>query len=152
MRKRGDKILDNSYNSGNIEPEFFHSRDLRVDDEFALDNLEEYLDNEKYNRSIKLLEIIEKLTKNTKYSIHGHPKKKMPKARLNEYLCFVIEGIKKEDTTYTMVEMVIGICEFIGCSYENMFKEMDICYKERVLSELDKEYNVLSKMNIKRLF
>ena len=51
-----------------------------------------------------------------------------------------------------MIEFVIGTCEYLGCNYENMFKEMNVSYKEQLLSELDKDYHIFSRMNIKKLF
>lgn len=151
-RRHGDKILDNTYNTGQIDHEFFHVRDMRISDDYVDQNLDEYYDSEKYTRFRGLLEKIEKITTDSRFCLDSHPKRKMPKAKLNEYFCFVIEKIKIEDTTYSMIEYVIGICEYLGCNYENMFKELTIAHKEQLLKELDSEYHVFSRMNIKKLF
>jgi len=151
-RRHGDKILDNKYNSGNLDHEFFHARDMRISDEYADQNLDEYYNSEKYSRFKALLEKIEEITKISTFSLEDHPKRKLPKAKLNDFFCFVIEEVRKSDTTYSMMEFVIGTCEYLGCNYENMFKEMNMSHKEQLLNELDKDYHIFSKMNIKKLF
>lgn len=151
-RRHGDKILDNKYNTGQIEHEFFHSRDMRISDEYIDQNLDEYYNSEKYTRFKGILERIEIVTSSSVFSLDGHPKRKLPKARLNEYFCFIVDEVRKTDTTYSMIEFFIGTCEYLGCNYENMFKEMNTSYKEQLLDELDKDYHIFSKMNIKKLF
>jgi hypothetical protein len=152
MRRTGDKILDNSFNTGQIEHEHFHVRDMKISNEYADDYLNEYYDNEKYARLTNLLHIIEEITHDSKYSLKLQVKRKFPKAKLNDFFCFIVENVKAKDSTYTIVEMMIGSCEYLGCSYENMFKKLSLTHKEKILSELDSEYRILSKMNIKKLF
>jgi hypothetical protein len=125
---------------------------MRISDEYIDQNLDEYYNSEKYARFRRLLEKIEEITISSDFKLDDHPKRKLPKARLNDYLCFVVEEIKKSDTTYSMMEYVIGTCEYLGCNYENMFKEMNISHKEQLLNELDNDYHIFSKMNIKKLF
>lgn len=151
-RRHGDKILDNRYNTGQLDHDFFHARDMRISDEYADQNLDEYYNSEKYTRFKVLLETIETITKTSLFCLDNHPKRKLPKAKLNEFFCFVIEEVRKQDTTYSMMEFVIGTCEYLGCNYENMFKEMNISHKEQLLNELDSDYHIFSKMNIKKLF
>lgn len=151
-RRHGDKILDNKYNTGQVEHEFFHARDMRISDDYIDQNLDEYYNSEKYMRFRGLLEIIEDITKGSEFCLDEHPKRKLPKAKLNEYFCFVIEEVKKKDKTYSMTEFVTGTCEYLGCNYENMFKELNVSHKEQLLNELDKDYHIFSKMNIKKLF
>lgn len=151
-RRHGDKILDNKYNTGQVDHEFFHARDMRISDEYADQNLDEYYNSEKYARFKGLLEKIEEITSVSDFKLDDHPKRKLPKAKLNDYFCFIVEEVRKADTTYSMIEFIIGTCEYLGCNYENMFKEMNISYKEQLLSELDKDYHIFSRMNIKKLF
>ena len=151
-RRHGDKILDNNYNTGQIDHEFFHVRDMRISDEYVDQNLDEYYNSEKYTRFRTLLEKIEEITNGSQFSLEGQPKRKLPKAKLNEYFCFVVERVKNTDSTYSMIEFVIGVCEYLGCNYENMFKELTVGHKEQLLKELDVEYHVFSRMNIKKLF
>lgn len=151
-RRHGDKILDNNYNTGQIDHEFFHVRDMRISDDYVDQNLDEYYNSEKYTRFRNLLEKIENITNESAFSLEGHPKRKLPKAKLNEYFCFIIEQVKVVDTTYSMTEFMIGVCEYLGCNYENMFKELTVAHKEQLLKELDTEYHIFSKMNIKKLF
>lgn len=151
-RRHGDKILDNKYNTGQVEHEFFHARDMRISDDYVDQNLDEYYKSDKYARFKNLLEKIEEITCESSFRLDEHPKRKLPKARLNDYLCFVIEEVRKFDTTYSMMEFVIGTCEYLGCNYENMFKEMNVSHKEQLLNELDKDYDIFSRMNIKKLF
>ena len=125
---------------------------MRISDDYASRNLDEYYNSEKYARFNGLLEKIEKITVTSDFKLDDHPKRKLPKAKLNDYFCFIVEGIRKEDATYSMIEFVIGTCEYLGCNYENMFKEMNVSYKEQLLSELDKDYHIFSRMNIKKLF
>jgi hypothetical protein len=151
-RRHGDKILDNKYNTGQVEHEFFHARDMRISDDYVDQNLDEYYNSEKYARFKNLLDTIETITSVSSFRLDEHPKRKLPKARLNDYFCFVIEEVRKVDKTYSMMEFVIGTCEYLGCNYENMFKEMNVSHKEQLLNELDKDYDVFSRMNIKKLF
>lgn len=151
-RRHGDKILDNKYNTGQVEHEFFHARDMRISDDYVDQNLDEYYNSEKYARFKNLLETIESITSISIFRLDEHPKRKLPKARLNDYFCFIIEEVRKVDKTYSMMEFVIGTCEYLGCNYENMFKEMNVSHKEQLLEELDKDYDVFSRMNIKKLF
>lgn len=152
MRRSGDKILDNSFNTGQFDHDHFHNRDMKISDEYVHDYLDEYYENEKYSRLTNLLHLIEDVTEGSKFSLKLQVKRKFPKAKLNDFFCFIVEKVRERDQTYTIVELMIGSCEYLGCNYENMFKKLSLVHKEKIISELDNDYKIFSKMNIKKLF
>lgn len=149
-RRPNDKILDNKYNSGSLEYEIFNARDFRVNTEFAESNMQSELDNEKYNRHAKILSEIEGIVKESKFNVSGNTKKKIPKSQLSSAFIYIHEHLKSDN--YTNVEIIIGICEYLGCNYTAMYSELPVPFKEKILNELNEDYHIIKDNNKHKLF
>jgi hypothetical protein len=148
QKRREDKIFGNDFNSGNIEFEFFGK--IKVKDEFDTTG-PEFTDNsfttwEKQQLQEELYEIFEKSDFRQKYA----KIKKVPKNEMVKIYYHFAEGITKEK--YTGVQIFLEIAGFMNMNFKDMFHQLLPVDKQRIVQELDEDYHVLRKRNIKKLF
>lgn len=77
-------------------------------------------------------------------------KKKIPKDLLPHIFQDVLENIG--DSEYSLSERFVTLCDFINTDYTKGYEVLPIKYRERIISELENKYSILSKKNIKKLF
>ena len=77
--------------------------------------------------------------------------KKVPKSEVAEIYYYFDERLPETEEV-TAVEKFINIAEFMSISYEVLYQELGPVYKEKLLRELDRKYQVFTKRKIKRLF
>lgn len=145
---RGDKIFGNDYNTGNVEFEFFGK--IKIKDEWNPES-EEFTDNsyegwERQQLREELYAIFEESTFREKYA----KIKKVPKTEMVRIYYHFSDNISKGK--YSAVQVFTEIAEFMKMNYKEMFHQLLPVDKQNIVQELNDEYNVLNKRNIKRLF
>lgn len=146
-----DKILNNSYNTGEINHENL-SKDIKVDpriehkyDEYSTENMIELRTKKFLNE--KIYDIFMKSPYYKKYS--GN--KKIDKKDMNElYYYFKSRLLKLK--SFTTMEMFIGIAEFFQINYKYFYNEIGVLDREEILKELNEKYNLQNRLESKKLF
>lgn len=148
-RRPNDKILDNKYNAGEIDYEVYSNKELKVNSEYASDNLNSYYDSDKYTKHLDLLKFIDNIILDSYFVECMDHKRKIPKAKYREVFLFIVE--KLNDNTVSAVEIIIAICEYFGANYQSMLSEIPIQWKEKILVELDSDHNIFARIPINKL-
>ena len=141
-----DKIFGNDYNTGNIEFEFFGK--IKVSDSVDTGTDSRFHDNsysswEKQQLREELYQIFEESSFREKYS----KIKKVPKSEMVKIYYHFSD--KLTEGKYSAVQIFTEIAEFMKMNYKDMFHQLLPVDKQRIIQELNDEYNVLDKRNIK---
>lgn len=141
-----DKIFGNDYNTGELD--FQHFTDIKIKEGF---NPNEHTD-ESYESwetdeiEKELFDIFEKAEFYEKY----RKIKRVPKGEMHDIYYFFDESLPKNK--YSAVQRFTCIVDFMKMRYKTMFNLLSPIDKQKIIKELDDEFNVLGKRNIKRLF
>ena len=148
---REDKILNNSYNSGELNFEFFDN-DIKIDPKVE-DKYKEYSsENIIELRTFELLnERIYEIFQDSPYLKKYSQPKKVDKKDMYEMFYYFKEHLEKENT-YTTMEIFIVLAEFFQINYKYLYNEISVSDKEDILKELNEKYNIENKMETKKLF
>jgi len=146
-----DKILNNSYNAGDLEYENF-TQPIRVDDrvyELYKDVLSENIIEE---RIIRLLDekIYDIFLISPFYEKYKNPKRVDKNDLLKMYYYFK-EKLLKENT-FSTIQIFIGFAEFFQINYDQLYDEIGVLNKEGLLKELNEKFNINKKIKTKKLF
>lgn len=150
MAKKRDKIFGNDYNMGNVEFEFFGK--IKVKDEYSpTADDSRFHDNsfagwEKQQLREDLYAIFEESPFKDKYA----KIKKVPKSEMVKIYYHFADNLK--EGKYAAVHIFTEIAEFMKMNYKDMFHQLLPVDKQKIIQELNDEYQVLDKRNIKRLF
>jgi hypothetical protein len=145
---KNDKIFGNDFNTGNVEFEFFGK--IKIKDEWNPES-EEFTDNsyegwERQQLREELYNIFDESSFREKYS----KIKKVPKTEMVRIYYHFSDKVSKDK--YSSVQVFTEIAEFMKMNYKEMFHQLLPVDKQRIVQELNDEFNVLDKRNIKRLF
>lgn len=142
-----EKILNNKFNTGEIEFEHFG--------EFVISgtwngnqqnsNTFEYYENTMLDKDI--FEIF----KNAPFFEKYENIKKVKKDDILEIFNYFSERIKDADR-YTAIERFLAIAGFMNINFKILYNLLDITHKEKILNEFDEKYDIFDKKNIKKLF
>jgi len=146
-----DKILNNSYNTGNITYDDFVG-DLKMDPRVSSQYEEQSSDDITEVRNFKMLydEIYELFLDCPYYNKYKNPKRIDKNDRAKMYYYFK-ERLTKGNR-YTNTEIFIGFAEFFQDSYDQLYTDIGVLDKEGLLKEINEKYNVTHKIASKRLF
>lgn len=143
-----DKIFGNTYNTGSTETH--NLPDIRVNDEYAENRLEDCYDSAQYTVKRELLDKVYEIYNDSQWK--GLPKdKKFPK----ELAPFIFNDLwngLNNGSGYSAVDMFIAIAEFMDTSYEKVYEAAGLKVKAMVIQELEGKYEMLSKKKRNRLF
>ena len=147
-KRKEDKIFGNDFNSGNLDFEFFGT--IKVKEEFDTTG-PEFTDNahtswEKMQLQEELYDIFEESDFRQKYA----KIKKVPKNEMVKIYYHFANNISKGK--YTGVQIFLEIAGFMNMNFKDMFHQLLPVDKQTIVQELDDEYHVLKKRNVKRLF
>ena len=146
-----DKILNNSYNTGERNFEEF-TFPIRIDDKISSQYEDQLSDNLVEHRVIKMLEeIIYKLFEKSPFFQKYKNPKRVDKSDLLKIYYYFKDMLLKEKT-FSNMEIFIGIAEFFQINYEQLYTEIGVLDKEQILKELNKKYGLMNKIKSKRLF
>lgn len=147
---REDKIINNSYNTGEIEYQDF-STPMKVHDKVAGQYTENLSENIIEERTIimlnnKLFELFEKSEFYEKYKII----KRVDKGdMLKMYYYF---KSKLENENFSNSQIFIGFAEFFQINYDQLYNEVGVKDKQQLLIELNSQYGLNKRINTKKLF
>jgi len=115
----------------------------RIQDYDSYENFDYVYHMEKLNAKI------EEIFKKSRWVIIN-PNKKIPK----DLIPLIFQDLLKEleNTEFTMVEKFVGICDFMDINYLKAYESIHIKYKELIVQEIDKKYNILKKRRIRKIF
>ena len=146
-----DKIINNSYNTGDIEYESF-TQPMRVDERVShlyKDILSENIIEE---RIFKLLEeLIYKYFKECPFYEKYKNPKRVDKNDLVKMYYYFKERLLKENT-FSVTQIFIGFAEFFQVNYDQLYTEVGVLDKECLLRELNEKFNLNKKIKTKKLF
>jgi len=142
-RRPGDKILDNSYNSGTIEFENYNN--FAIDPAFK-DTIDDY---SKYH-NYKLYEILNNIIENSKWKEYKTTNKKISKFDISEYFEYMRSNFK--ETIYSEIEIFITMADIVNVNYKLFYDMIPNQYKAILLKELDKNYNIFKNIKSTKLF
>jgi len=146
-----DKIINNSYNTGEIEYEAFNSV-MKVDDRVYSFYEDQLSDN------IAELRIVKELNE-TLYTIfldspyyekYKNPKRVDKSDMIKMYYYFKEILLKKN--IYSGSQIFIGFAEFFQINYDLLYSEVGILDKETLLKELHNHSGIQSITKTKKLF
>jgi hypothetical protein len=142
-----DKIINNSYNSGDIDYESF-SMPMKIDDrvfDLYKDIMSENIVEE---RTLKVLDdkIYEIFSISPFYDKYKNPKR-VDKNDLVKMYYYFKERLLKENT-FSFIQIFIGFAEFFQINYDQLYGEIGVLDKEGILKELNKK----EKIKTKKLF
>ena len=148
---REDKILNNSYNTGDINYEAFTSP-MRVCDSVAGQYQDQIAENMIEQRTAKMLEneLYELFLESPFHEKYKNPKRVDKNDMVKMYYYFKDRLLKKK--AFSPTEIFIGFAEFFQINYDQLYNEVGVLDKESLLRELNEKYNVKHKIKSKRLF
>ena len=148
---REDKILNNSYNSGDIDFENF-IQPMKVDDKVYDLNKDIMSDDIIEERTFKILDnkIYELFSISPYYDKYKVPKR-VDKNDLVKMYYYFKERLVKENT-FSTAQIFMGFAEFFQINYDQLYKEVGILDKENLLKELNEKFCLNKKIKTKKLF
>jgi hypothetical protein len=146
-----DKILNNSFNAGEIDTQAFISP-MRVEDG-ALSLYEDQLsDNLVEQRVAKLLdEDLYNLFQESPYHLKYKASKRVDKGDIIKMFYYFKEKLLKANT-YSGMQIFIGFAEFFQVNYDQLYSEIGVLDKESLLKELSEKGKVKHKIKTRKLF
>jgi hypothetical protein len=145
-----DKIINNSFNSGELNYEEF-TQTIRVDSRVSSLYEDQLGDIIEY-RTMQLLndEIYKIFELSPYYQKYKNPKRvdKTDMIKMYYYFKEKIMAIKN----FSPMEMFIGFAEFFQINYDQLYSEVRVLDKEAILKELNEKYSLKNRIKTKRLF
>lgn len=135
-----DKILHNSYNTGEIEYEVFPS-EIKIDDRVASRYKDQYSEDMVEVRLYKALEerIYDIFLESPFYTKYKNPKKVEKGDLVLMYYHF--KDLLKVENTYSNSQIFIGFAEFFQVNYQQLYSQVGVLDKEGLIKELN-QYKV----------
>jgi hypothetical protein len=151
QKPREDKILNNSYNTGNIDYESF-TVPIKIDDGISSlyeDQLSDNLIDVRTEKSLD--EDLYKLFKISSFYQKYKNLKRVDKGDMSKmYYCFKEELDKYK--SYSGMQIFIRFAEFFQISYNQLYAEIGVLDKESLLKELSEKGKVKNKIKTRKLF
>jgi hypothetical protein len=148
---REDKIINNSYNTGEMEFEAFTS-EMKIDDRVASLYEDQHSENMVEVRTIKALneEIYLFFLDSPFYEKYKNPKRVDKSDMIKMYYYFKTELVKKK--IYSSSQIFMGFAEFFQINYDQLYGEIGVMDKENLLKELHTHSGLSNKIQTKKLF
>jgi hypothetical protein len=150
MALREDKIINNSFNAGELNYQEF-TQTIKIDNRISSLYEDQLGDIMEYRSSQLLNEIIYNIFKESSYyEKYKNPKRVDKNDMIKMYYFFKKEIIKIRN--FSLMEMFIGFAEFFQINYDQLYGEVGILDKELLLKELNEKYSLQDRIKTKRLF
>ena len=145
-----DKIINNSFNSGELNYEDF-TQTIKVDSRVS-SLYEDQLGDIIEHRIMQRLnaEIYEIFKDSPYYEKYKNPKRVDKNDMIKMYYYFKDAIIKIKN--FSAMEIFIGFAEFFQINYDQLYGEIRVLDKEDLLKELNEKYNLSNRIKTKRLF
>lgn len=146
-----DKILNNSYNRGEISHEKLGS-EMKVHAKVEGQYEDIHSDNIIEQRVMTQLKerMHELFVASPYYKKYKQPKRVDKNDMIDMYYYF--KDLLKQDKTFSTMEIFIGFAEFFQINYKYLYQDVSVLDKEQILKELHEKYNLKSLIETKRLF
>lgn len=146
-----DKILNNSYNSGDIEYESF-GKTMKIHDKVAGQYKNTISENMIEQRTLDILDdkIYKIFIESPFYEKYKNPKRVDKGDMVKMYYYFKDRLVK--EVAFTSIQIFIGFAEFFQINYEQLYNEIGVLDKENVLKELNENLGLEKKIKTKKLF
>jgi len=146
-----DKILNNSYNSGEIVYEGF-TQPMKIDDAVSHLYSDTISDNIVEERIFKILDekIYDVFKESPYYEKYKNPKRVDKNDMIKMYYYFKNKLIKQN--TFSSIQMFIGFAEFFQINYDQLYLDIGVHDKEEILKELNDKFKLNTKIKTKKLF
>lgn len=143
-----DKIINNSYNTGEMEYEVF-SATMKIDDRVSALYEDQYSENMYEVRTVKALsEEIYKLFQDSPFHEKYKNPKRVDKGDMVKMYYYFKEKLVKEKS-FSNAQIFMGFAEFFQINYDQLYNEIGVLDKEGLLRELNTHK---SKIQTKKLF
>lgn len=146
-----DKILNNSYNEGEMDYEAFSSP-MKIDEGISHLYEDQLSDNLVEFRLLKSLdEDLYEIFFHSKYYNKYKALKKVDKSDVSKMYYYFKDLLIKEKI-YSPMQIFIGFAEFFQMNYDVLYQEVGVLDKENILKELKEKGSLKGKMKVKKLF
>ena len=146
-----DKIINNSFNSGELKYEDFGQQTIKIDNKVSSLYDDQLGDIIEYRTKQLLDDEIYKIFEESPYYQKYKVIKRVDKNdMLKMYYYFKDAIIKVKE--FSPMEMFIGFAEFFQINYDQLYGEIRVLDKEALLKELDEKYSLSKRIKTKRLF
>lgn len=147
---KNDKIINNSFNAGEINYQEF-SQTIKVDNRVSSLYEDQIGDLIEYRTFKKLSNDIFEIFENSDfYKKYKNPKRVDKTDMIKMYYFFKNELNKSKE--YSPMEIFIGFAEFFQINYDQLYSEIKVLDKELLLKELNNKYDLKNKIKTKKLF
>jgi hypothetical protein len=145
-----DKIMNNSFNAGEINHEAF-TGEIRIESA-VIDMYEDQLgDVIGYRvRSMLDTELYQIFTDSPFHEKYKMPKR-IDKTDMVKMFYYFKEHIMKSGK-FSNMEFFIGFAEFFQVSYDALYTDIGVMDKEYILKEVSEKYGLQSRIKTKKLF
>jgi len=146
-----DKIINNSYNTGELEFEAFNSV-MKIDDRVSDLYEDQHSENMVEIRTIKTLneDIYSIFLLSPYYDKYKNPKRVDKSDMVKMYYYFKENLLPKN--TYSSSQIFMGFAEFFQVNYDQLYSEIGVMDKENLLKELNIHRGLKKKIQTKKLF
>ena len=146
-----DKILNNAYNTGEIDHQAF-TQTIKIDAKVIGQYKENTSDNIIGVRTQKMLEDQMYLHfKNSEFFEKYKVPKRVDKSDMIKMYYF-FKGFLIKERTFSNIEIFIGFAEFFQINYDQLYTEIGVRDKEEILHELHDSKSLKNKIKTKKLF
>lgn len=146
QKRKQDLILDNKYNRGDYD--FDQLPNVKIIEE--IENLDVYHSSYEHYRNESLNDNLTSIWDDTEWKKYYGNVKRIPKDKLSQiYTHF---KIKFKDSTYSNVEIFIGIADFLDVNYKTLYEMTSTLFKQELLEELNSKYDMINEDKIYKLF
>jgi len=146
-----DKIVNNSYNTGEIDYEAF-TAPMKIDDRVASLYDDQLSDNIIDFRTEKALDedLYELFQKSPFYQKYKNPKR-VDKGDMSKMYYYFKEELAKKKS-YSGMQIFVSFAEFFQINYDQLYAEIGVLDKESLLKELSERGKVKNKIKTRKLF
>lgn len=144
-----NKILNNKFNTGEIEFEFFGK--MKIDDDWKEKYENNHYRSRDYYEDKKLQENLYEIFKNAPFYEKYKKIKKVKKDEILTIFNYFIERIE-EPERYGAIDKFLSIATFMNMNFKILYKELSSTYKQQILKEFDEKYDIFKAKKLKRLF
>jgi len=151
INMKEDKILNNSFNSGEIEYEAF-TQTMKVHDSVSHLYKDQLSENLVEERILKILDekIYELFLESPFHEKYANPKRVDKNDLLKMYYYFKDRLVPEKQ--FSAAQIFMGFAEFFQINYDQLYTEVGVLDKEGLLKELNDKFSLNKKIKTKKLF
>jgi len=148
-KRREDKIFNNKYNTGDIE--FKHFGTFAIDTNWLTDQNRGFFDDQENFENLMLQENLFKIFEESSFYEKYSKNKKVKKDEVLKIFYYFLDRLE-EPERYTAVEKFIEIASFMNINFKTLYNSLNTVFKEDILKELNRKYDIFKQKKIHRLF